>query len=85
MDLKPRAFDKAVIRCCRRVKEAFYRCAGYLKQSRIVVTSFLLNSDKIVGQSLLKQWIKLGSRRRYTVEKAKALHNELDVVGGYAV
>ena len=79
MDLK-RGIEKAVSVAVESLKKMSKPCAdqGAIEQ----VGTISANSDKNIGSIIAEAMSKVGKEGVITVEEAKGLHNELDVVEG---
>jgi chaperonin GroEL len=79
MDLK-RGVDKAVVKVVEEIKRSSKKVTTNLEIAQIGAIS--ANGDKEVGDMIAKAMEKVGNEGVITVEEAKSLETELDVVEG---
>ena len=79
MDLK-RGIDKAVATCVKAIHDISKPVAGQSDISQVGSTS--ANNDKAIGELIAEAMEKVGKDGVITVEEAKSIETELDVVEG---
>lgn len=79
MELK-RGIDKAVEAVVAHIKHAAQKVHGKKEIEQVATIS--ANSDVIIGQQIAQAMERVGRDGVITVEEAKGMHNELDVVEG---